>query len=565
MKHNPKPWEVLDELRGKVFSGEWPTLPELFYITKYHYPNRRCFSILSPEEMSFTYSEAFDRIRIFSNYLASLGLKKGDKVALTGKNSPQWALTYFSILFAGGIVVPLDYMLSPLELHGLIKASDTVMLIVDEEKYDLIDPENTLGLVKIFSLSKNKPGYVLDIAFDKEIPHEMPAENDIAAILFTSGTTGVAKGVMLTHKNFASDCFSAQGNMNLFPTDVFYALLPLHHSYAMLAVMIEALSVGAEVLFSQKIVTAQMMKDLKQGHVTMFLGIPMLFNKVIKALMKGIREKGIIIYGVVRFLMSLSGLIKKIFKVNPGKKLFHGILSKISLDNNRICICGGGPLPTKTFKLFNQLGIDFVQGYGLTETSPILTLNPIFHYKEKSVGKCIPHAELRIDSPDKNGNGEIVARGPMIMKGYYKKEKETTEAFTADGWFRTGDAGHIDHENYVYLTGRKKNLIVTEGGKNVYPEEIEDKFQLYDEIEQILVKSYLVDKKSKSEHIEALIFPAREWAQNKALPIIKSAMDDIVAAVNKTLLPYQRIERTRVLDKPMETGGTLKIKRHKVE
>ena len=165
----------------------------------------------------------------------------------------------------------------------------------------------------------------------------------------------------------------------------------------------------------------------------------------------------------------------------------------------------GGPLPSTTFKLFNQL-IDFVQGYGLTETSPIVTLNPVDAYVETSVGKIIPGAEMKIHNPDSHGVGEILIKGPMVMQGYYKNPEATKEVFDEDGWFHSGDAGYIVN-NYVYLTGRKKSLIVTEGGKNVFPEEIEDMFQLYDEIEQICVLGYLIDKKTLSEGLERLSTP----------------------------------------------------------
>ena len=374
---------------------------------------------------------------------------------------------------------------------------------------------------------------------------------------------------MLTHKNFVSDCFLAQANMTILYTDVFYALLPLHHSYTMLAVFIEAISVGAEIVFAKKLVVKQILKDLHQGKVTMFLGIPMLFNKLLKGLLKGIREKGIAVFALIKFLMLVSGFIKKVFRVNPGKKMFKGILKKLSLDTNRICICGGGPLPSSTFGMFNQLGIDFVQGYGLTETSPILTLNPIEHYKETSVGKVIPGAEMRILDPDEEGNGEIIVRGPMVMQGYYNNEEATKEVFTEDGWFKTGDVGHLDSENYLYLTGRKKSLIVTEGGKNVFPEEIEDHFQLYEEIEQILVRGYTLDERMKTEGIEAVIYPNidffhTEGAEGFPRERIEARIEQIIKEVNLDLLPYKRISRTHVLEEPMEMTTTKKIKRFKV-
>ncbi|MDC7124713.1 MAG: class I adenylate-forming enzyme family protein [Spirochaetales bacterium] len=559
------PWINLEPWRGEIFEGEFPTLPELFKISQVRYPDRRCFTCYDPKEQVFTYTEALDKINMIANYILSLGIKKGDHIGLAGKNSPEWAISYLAILFAGGVVVPVDYSLKAEELVPLLEYADVKMLFCDEEKYDKLTPKAVEGdLIKI-SLSPAKPDYVFDIDFKEKIEHEEAKEDDIAAILFTSGTTGDPKGAMLTHKNFVSDCFMFQGNMNIYHTDVFYALLPIHHSYTMLAVFIECISVGAELVFAKRVIVQQIFKDLKKAKVTMFLGIPMLFNKIMKGLLSGIREKGIVVYGIIKAMMGFSGFIKKLFGVNIGKSLFKGILSKVSLDTNRICICGGGPLPTETFKAFNQMGIDFVVGYGLTEAAPGLTLNPIYAYRESSIGKIIPLAEMKVLNPDENGTGELIAKGPNIMKGYYKNEEATKAAFTEDGWLLTGDSGYIDGDNYVYLTGRKKNMIVTEGGKNVFPEEIEDHFQLYDEIEQILVRGYILDEKMKTEGIEAVIFPAEEYSKGKTENEITNRLQEIIDEVNHELLPYKRISKISLLDHEMEMSSTKKIKRFKVD
>ncbi len=570
MRGEATPWKFLESYRGSHFQGEWPTLPEMFKISVERYPERRCFSIYNPDNLFLNYREALEAIKEVSNHLVNAGVKKGDRVAVTGKNSPEWAIAYLAVLFAGGVVVPIDYQLHSKDIAGLIQFSDAKILFVDDEKYDEIEGEGKIVLQEKISLSPNNDNYILDIREQDEPPREMPAENDLAAILYTSGTTGNQKGVMLTHKNFVSDCYLAQAHMPIFHTDVFYALLPIHHSYTMLAVFIEAMSVGAEIVFAKKLVVKQILKDLHEGQVTMFLGIPMLFNKLLKGLLRGIREKGIVVYGLIRGMMFISGFIKKTFGVNPGKKMFHGILKKISLDTNRICICGGGPLPSSTFSMFNQLGIDFVQGYGLTETSPILTLNPVDHYKEASVGKVIPQAEMKVLDPDEEGNGELIAQGPMVMQGYYNNKSATDEVFTEDGWFKTGDVGYLDSENYLYLTGRKKNLIVTEGGKNVFPEEIEDYFQLYDEIEQIMVKGFVLDEKMKTEGIEAFVYPNFEaFGENgdiqEPTAEMEARIDEIIKEVNLELMPYKRIGRFKLLNEPMEMTTTKKIKRFKVD
>jgi long-chain acyl-CoA synthetase len=333
----------------------------------------------------------------------------------------------------------------------------------------------------------------------------------------------------------------------------------------MLAVFIESICVGAEVVFGKKMVTSAILKDLKEAQITMLLGVPMLFNKVLAGILRGIKDKGPFAYGLISFMMSISGFIKKVFKVNPGKKMFKFILDKASLTSVRICICGGGPLAPSVFKKYNQLGIDFVQGYGLTETSPIIALNPIEQYKETSVGRVVPQADMKILNPDERGVGEIIVKGSMVMQGYYNLPEETQAAFTPDGYFKTGDLGFLDSENYLYLTGRAKNMIVTEGGKNVYPEEIENAFQLYEEIDQIMIRGFVLDAKKKSEGIEALIHPNPDYKNAKGeVPSkaeIKERMDAIISEVNHTLQPYEKINRIEILDKPMEMTTTKKIKR----
>ena len=571
MRKNNKPWAFLDEYRGTgkngaSFQGEWPTMPEMYRISVARYGERPCFSVYEPGRISLNYNESLAHIKAVARWLHSKGIRKDDKVAVTGKNSPEWAIAYLGTLFAGAIIVPIDYQLKNEETDLLLKTAEVKILFVDEEKHTYYK-KNPGGLTEIVSMKKHTGIYIYDLD-GPEAEIEESSEHDLAAILFTSGTTGIPKGVMLTHQNLVSDCYLAQGNLDIFHTDVFYAILPIHHAYTMLAVFIEAISVGAEILFGKKMVTPIMLKELKEGKVTMMLGVPLLFNKLLAGILRGIKAKGKIVYGILSFLMMISGLIKKTFGVNPGKKLFHAVLNQASLATNRICISGGGPLAPSIFRKFNQLGIDFVQGYGLTETSPIINLNPIEHYKETSVGKLIPGTDMKILDPNEQGIGEIIVKGSMVMKGYYNMPEETAAVFTPEGYFKTGDLGYLDSENYLYLTGRAKNVIVTDGGQNVYPEEIENEFQLYDEIDQILIRGFMADKKMKTEGIEALIYPNPELKNRSGEAFTKaeqkSRMDKIIAEVNLRLLPYQKINRTVILDEPMEMTTTKKIKRNTV-
>ena len=569
MANRDSQWKFLDDYRGKEngFKGTWPTLPEMLRITVLRYGDRAALTAFEPGRVSLTYNESLVLIRAVARWLHSKGIRKGDKVAVSGKNAPEWAIAYLGILFAGATVVPIDYHIRNEETDNLVKASHAVMLFIDEEKHEHYS-KKPFGLKEIISLKKGVGTYIYDLD-GPEAKIEEAVENDLAAILFTSGTTGIPKGVMLTHQNLVSDCYLAQGApLHIFHTDIFYAVLPIHHAYTMLAVFIESLSVGAEIVFGKKMVGSIMLKELKEGKITMLLGVPILFNKLLNGIIRGIKAKGPVVYVILSCLMGISGLIKKTFGVNPGKKLFHAVLDKAALANIRICICGGGPLAPSVFRKFNQLGIDFVQGYGLTETSPIININPIEHYKETSVGVVLPHTDMKILNPDERGIGEVIVKGSMVMKGYYEMPEDTAETFTPDGYFLTGDLGYLDKENYLFLTGRATNMIVTEGGKNVYPEEIENEFQLYEQIEQILIRGFIEDKKMKKEDIEALIYPNHEVLNSEGKSLssgeIKAKMEGIVTEVNQRLQPYQKINRVVILDKPMEMTTTKKIKRDTV-
>ena len=568
MKFKPtEPWRFLDEFRGKEFDGEWPNVKEMFHISCLRYPDNLCFRAFSPKEEKFTYREAEKKIKEVSYYLLGDGVKKGDKIAVSGKNSPEWAIAYLAVIYAGAIVVPLDYALKDQEMEHLMAFGGVSRLFIDKERIDKIDADGSVGLVAKYSLEpSDKDLFVLDMT-GPEKEGETADIKETAAILFTSGTTGTPKGVMLSHENLVSDCYFAQGNMNIYSTDVFYAILPIHHAYTMLAVFFESFSVGAATVFGKKLVVSQILKELKEGHVTMFLAVPMLFNKMIAALMAGVRKKGAVVYGLIRAMMGFSGFVKKLFGINIGKKMFGFLLRNLSLEENRICICGGGPLPASTFKMFNELGIDFVQGYGLTETSPITHLNPTEAYIETSVGRKIPGCEVKIVDPDSDGNGTIYIKGSMVMQGYYNNKEATDEVLSSDGWLNTGDVGHQDEDGYLYLTGRAKSVIVTEGGKNVFPEEIEDHFQLYDDIDQVCVIGYLIDKAMKSEGIRVVIYPSKKYSDsvNNDKAVIEKHMNEIVAEVNKELQSYKKITKVTVTDMPMQMTSTKKIKRFEVK
>lgn len=574
--NNAPTWKHFDIYRGEYFSGKWPTLSQLFEITTVRYPDRDAFTVFAPERITLNYTQALHKVRQLGQWLKEQGVKKGDRVAVSGKNSPEWAIAFLAVGFADGIAVPIDYALHDDEIESLCNRAKPVISFFDVERYEKFVEKSKINsnIGRVYGLNeKQGEAYVYNLTprAPFENLHATTTEDDVAAILFTSGTMGNPKGVMLTHKNLVSDCFIAQTTMNIYATDVFYALLPLHHAYTLLAVFIESFSVGAELVFAKSLAVSKIIRELQVGKITMLLGVPLLFNKFIAGIMKGIREKGIFVYGMVSALMSFSYITKKIFKVNIGKKLFSKVLRQVGMDNLRIAICGGGPLAPSVFKKYNELGIDFVQGYGLTETAPIVALNPCEFFKVESVGRDFtPYAETKIINKDESGVGELCFKGPMVMKGYYEMPEETAAVFTEDGFFMTGDLAYMDNEHYIYLMGRAKNVIVTSGGKNVFPEEIENAFQLfYNEIEQITVKGYKTGHENTEEQVEALIYISdnvyKELGGMRGDTSIDKAAQEqiqkIIDGVNKQLQPYQRISKITYLDKPLEMTTTQKVKR----
>lgn len=570
------PWDFLSKYKDIDFSGEWPTVPEMFFITTKRFPERPCFTDFEGEggsKNTLSYSQVEQKVKELASWLTEKGIQKGDRIAVSGKNSPQWGLVFLASLAAGATICPIDYALHEEEIKNLLNTAKPKFFFVDEEKFPTFDAQN--AEYKVYSLSPKFPEKYVYSLKPNSIEHDFRSakEDDLAAILFTSGTTGNPKGVMLTHKNLVSDAYIAQTRMDIFSTDVFYALLPIHHAYTMQAVFIESLSVGAEIVFGKSMAVSRLMKELREGQITMLLGVPLLFNKLLAGIMKGIKAKGPLVNGAIHAMMWISYIIKKVFKVNPGKTLFKSVLKQANIQSLRIAICGGGPLASSVFKIYNEMGIDFVQGYGLTETSPIIALNPISCFKIESVGQYFfPYMEMKILEPSADGIGEVAVKGPMVFKGYYNMEEETAKVFTPDGFFKTGDLGNLDSEGYLILAGRVKNMIVTEGGKNVYPEEIENAFQLFTDIAQITVRGYIADKATKSEQIEALVYAsddlfARLNINREASPLdesVKSEIEKTISKVNKELQPYARISKITMLEQPLEMTTTQKVKRGKI-
>lgn len=575
------PWSYLEDFRGKDFTGDWPTFPELLRIQVKRNGSRPFLTDFDGPhgtKQSYTYQQVLENVEKLAKWMISNGLKKGDRVAVMGKNSPEWVVVYLATLFASGIIIPVDNGLHEPDVINVVNTAEPSFVFCDDERAPFYN--NNFPSLKTFSLnSADKETYIYKLSALNDVAYNEPAtENDTAAILFTSGTTGKPKGVMLSHKNLISDGYIAQMNFNHYNTDVFYALLPIHHAYTMQAAFINPLESGASIVFGKSMAVSKMLKELKEGKITVMLGVPLLYNKLLAGIRKGIKAKGPVVAGILTFASAISFIVKKVLHVNIGKRLFKPVLEQASIYTIRTAISGGGPLAASVCRQYNAMGIDFIQGYGLTETSPIIALNPVEHFKIQSVGKDFsPYEDIKIIDKEKviskkgvEEVGEIVIKGPMVMQGYYKMPEETKAMFTEDGYLKTGDLGWMDKDRYLMLCGRAKNLIVTSGGKNVYPEEIEDAFQLYDDVQQITVRGYYSDDDKTSEEIEALIYPSddlykrlgfernNEFVQEEVLEAIQKTVNK----VNKTFQSYSQISKVTLLKEPLEMTTSQKVKRN---
>ena len=553
--------------------GKWPTTVEAFENSAATFPERTAFSrFIGNDKETFTYTKASAYIKTTAKHLRSCGLDREDKIVLIGKNSPGWAMAYLAIHSIGAIVVPLDHMSEKEKVVQLGSFSDAKAILCDSQWIDqLVDTKWFGALTAVLSLEDDHKGYhsLFSLSeIDENLLLTKPTEDDIAVILYTSGTTGNEKGVLLTHKALMSDAYQAADPyfLTLTEHDVFYGLLPLHHSYAMTAVFLESIIHGSELLFSSKVVISRNLQEMRMGKVTNLLGIPLLFNKLLTGLMKKVREKGLPAYILIRTLMHINYFFRRAFHINFGKRWFAPLLDGIGMKHNTLTICGGGPLSPKVFRQYQQLGVDFIQGYGLTETAPILTLVSLDHINVNSIGQIFPLVDMRIDDPDLLGVGEIQVKGPNVCSGYFRDEKATAELFTEDGYLKTGDLGSIDSRGFVYIKGRAKNLIVTEGGKNVFPEEIEELIYAYGQVEQVVIRSYVPDKTMKGELIEALIYPDKEYFKEHGIDEqqIGTEIDALIHSVNKKLPPYKKVSKITILSESLEMTSTKKIKRGKI-
>ena len=467
-----------------------------------------------------TYTQLRQDSERFSAALSGLG-EQGKHIALVGATSYSWITAYYGIVNGGSVAVPLDANLSDEDLCELIDRADVTTLIYDgsKESTAVMAAEKCPKLVHIIAMEAAGSGNSDILPMWDMIGKEQkgtgyePKPEDLATIMFTSGTTGKSKGVMLTHRNLAENATAL--DMGYEPGMVVMSVLPIHHAYCLSMDILKGTSIGAIICINDSLL--RVAKNIKLFEPNMILMVPLM----VETLAKKMEEASFIPAPLVK---------GKVF----GKQ-FHTICS------------GGAYLNPAYIDFFKKYGITILQGYGMTECAPVISTNCNGAFKAGSIGKCMPNCEVKIVDE------ELWVKGSSVMQGYYKMPEETAQTLE-DGWLKTGDLGYIDEEGYLFLTGRKKNLIITPNGENVSPEEIENKLS-----EKRLVQEVLV--RESDSVIEAEIFPDYEYAAKKKIKDIQAKLQEIIDSYNKTAPLYKRIFKLKVRDVEFEKNTTKKIKR----
>jgi long-chain acyl-CoA synthetase len=505
-----------------------------------------------------TYRELGKKIEEMSSVLFSLGLKKGDKVALLSHNMPNWVIAYFSVVSKGLIIVPILPDFTREEIDNVMIHSESKVLFVSERLAPRIDGLEWPFLEAKISIddltlsdAKVETG-LIDRAKKEKISVK---EDDIAAIIYTSGTTGRSKGVILTHKSITFVAMQSYTFCTISSSDVFLSLLPLSHTYENTIGMLYPIMYGASIFYLEKPPTpAALLPALTKIRPTMMLSVPLIMEKLYKSQIQskftGNRFKRMI-YKTPFFRMIIHRIAgKKLYQTFGGRLKFFGI--------------GGAKLDSRVERFLKEARFPYAIGYGLTETAPLLAGAGVHQTKLQSTGFAVQGVELKINNPDKKGVGEVWAKGPNVMQGYYKNLEATSEVLTSDGWFRTGDFGRFDSHKRLFIKGRMKNTIVGASGENIYPEDIESVINnhklivesLVLEEDGFLVAKVLVDieELEKSiEHLKSVLEDKREkhkiWTQH------------LKQEINAKLNRVSQINRVDIMDEPFEKTASQKIKR----
>lgn len=546
---------------------ENPVIHKIFAEISTRFPDRICLQIKKGsiwERWTYGQIEAFS-LKIGA-FLIKEGFKKGDCAAICIENRPEWAVIYLGIMSAGMIGVPLDPQLTEQEIENLLNDCTAKIIFVSQAIFQAKNIQKLktgLSKIVILDLDIEKDNLIglaqVKSTLSQEVAWSEVFSEDIASLIYTSGTTGSPKGVMLTHKNLCSD-FQSIDKLKLFSDqDIFISILPLHHAYPFMITLITPLFCRARVTYTTSLRSDELLNLMREAKVTVLVGVPQLFSLFYANILEKVKKIPLI------FRMSLLGLLEIFWQIRrfSGINLNKLALSKIHASfgrNLRFFACGGAKLNEEAARYLSKVGFTILEGYGLTETSPVVTFNPLKKQKIGSVGRIIPDVELKIEHPDTTGMGEIVIKGPNVMKGYYNRAKETASVLK-NGWFYSGDLGHIDKNGYLYITGRKKEIIVLSSGKKIYPEEIETHYAKSPYIKEICV---LGVGEAQEERLAAVVVPDADYCRKVGDVDLNSVIKWELENLSEKLAPYKRIKGYIITKEEISRTRLGKIKRYAV-
>lgn len=500
---------------------------------------------------------------------------KGEKIMIIGETTYEWYVSYMAMLCGAGIAVPTDKELPDNELENIIKRSDAAAVIYSPRKKDQIKKvANHCPGVKYFmemyssdKLNGRHVGldYVMqegkflrDMGYEEYMDIEIDPDA-FALLIFTSGTTSAAKGVMISNTNLAYNINAVTPYVLLTPEDRLFSVLPLHHTYESTIGFLLPMAIGASVAVCQGL--KHIAGDMKETSPTAIIAVPLLIEALYKKITQGIEKSGKA--QAVKYMIALTNGLKNL-GIDIKRKVFKDIYDNLG-GRLRIVVSAAAPIDPKVGRWLEDIGVTFLQGYGLTETAPIAALTPDFDTRVGSAGKAVVCDEIKINDPDENGEGEIFIKGKTVMLGYYE-DPEATAAVMHDGWFNSGDIGYMDEDGFIYLTGRSKNVIVTQNGKNIYPEEIELLLSKVEEIKECMVYGKEVAGE-KELIITARVIP--DYEQIEELHGAGLSEEDVykviweqIKKVNRKLSNYKTIKKLEIKNDEFEKTSTMKIKRY---
>ena len=519
---------------------------------------------------NISYKRLLEEVNALGTKLFDLGYQN-KRIAIVGRNRYEWILTHLANLLGGIVSVPLDKELQVDELESCLARSKADVVVFDEKYIDNIEEIKKRGNTNLqaYICMSKQDNYTDIISLMKQgkelvkegrkdyIQIQIDAEK-MNILLFTSGTTSKSKAVMLSQKNIASNVYGMLLVEKFYETDVNLAFLPFHHIFGSTE-MIVMLACGLATAFPDGL--RYVAQNLKEYKVSVFVGVPLLVEAIYKKIEQGVEKQG---------KTKLVNMAKKIsnfllfFHIDIRKKLFKAILEELG-GHMRFVISGGAPLDKKVAQGFNELGIKLVQGYGLTETSPVILAENEFKRKYGSVGVPLPNVEVALENIDNDGIGELKAKGPNIMLGYYENPEATKEVIK-DGWFYTGDLAYKDKEGYIFITGRKKDMIVLKNGKKVFPEEIETIINNLEEVKECMIFGMPDNKDKNDVKLSVKIVYDKEYIEKEYADIsqdeIKKIIWEKIKDINKTFPPYKYIKKIYITDEELIKTTTMKIKRN---